>query len=113
MGCLPPKSIRFEEAAFFSRITAHEKVDQSRLNEHSCARKNNRQTDPSYMFSEQIELRGHIIDSLILPKVLDEILTYGGTFTIGEVKIGKQRHDASYACIDVFGPSPPVVDSIV
>src|SRR5713226_2980246 len=65
------------------------------------------------MFSEQIELRGHIIDSLILPKVLDEILTSGGSFTIREIKIGRQRHDASYACIDVFGPSPEVVDDIV
>src|SRR6267142_779511 len=26
------------------------------------------------MFSETIELRGHIIDSLILPKVLDELV---------------------------------------
>src|SRR5689334_20691836 len=65
------------------------------------------------MFSEQIELRGHIIDSLILPKVLDEILTNGGAFTIREIRIGKQRHDASYACIDVFGPSVEVVDDIV
>jgi lysine-ketoglutarate reductase/saccharopine dehydrogenase-like protein (TIGR00300 family) len=65
------------------------------------------------MFSEQIELRGHIIDSLILPKVLDEILTYGGVFTIREIKIGKQRHDPSYACIDVFGPTPESVDDIV
>src|SRR2546427_9152553 len=65
------------------------------------------------MFSEQIELRGHIIDSLILPKVLDEILTHGGRFTIREIKIGKERHDASYARIDVFGPSPEVVDDIV
>jgi lysine-ketoglutarate reductase/saccharopine dehydrogenase-like protein (TIGR00300 family) len=65
------------------------------------------------MFSEQIELRGHIIDSLILPKVLDEVLTNGGSFTIREVRIGKQRHDPSYACIDVFGPSPEVVDAIV
>jgi lysine-ketoglutarate reductase/saccharopine dehydrogenase-like protein (TIGR00300 family) len=65
------------------------------------------------MFSEQIELRGHIIDSLILPKVLDEILTHGGSFTIREVKIGKQRHDPSYACIDVFGPSPETVDEII
>jgi lysine-ketoglutarate reductase/saccharopine dehydrogenase-like protein (TIGR00300 family) len=65
------------------------------------------------MFSEQIELRGHIIDSLILPKVLDEILTGGGSFTIREIKIGRQRHDPSYACIDVFGPSPQVVDDIV
>ncbi len=65
------------------------------------------------MISEQIELRGHIIDSLILPKVLDEILTGGGSFTIREIKIGRQRHDPSYACIDVFGPSPQVVDDIV
>jgi lysine-ketoglutarate reductase/saccharopine dehydrogenase-like protein (TIGR00300 family) len=65
------------------------------------------------MFSEQIELRGHLIDSLILPKVLDEILTNGGTFTIREVKIGKQRNDPSYACVDVFGPSPEAVDGIV
>ncbi|HEV2209824.1 MAG TPA: TIGR00300 family protein [Verrucomicrobiae bacterium] len=65
------------------------------------------------MFSEQIELRGHIIDSLILPKVLDEILTYGGSFNIREIRIGKQRHDASYACIDVFGPTPELVDDIV
>jgi lysine-ketoglutarate reductase/saccharopine dehydrogenase-like protein (TIGR00300 family) len=65
------------------------------------------------MFSEQIELRGHIIDSLILPKVLDEILTSGGSFTIREVKIGKQRTDPSYASIDVFGPSAETVDDIV
>ncbi len=65
------------------------------------------------MFSEQIELRGHIIDSLLLPKVLDEILTCGGSFTIREIEVGKQRNDPSHACIDVFGPSPEVVDDIV
>jgi lysine-ketoglutarate reductase/saccharopine dehydrogenase-like protein (TIGR00300 family) len=65
------------------------------------------------MFSEQVELRGHIIDSLILPKVLDEILTSGGSFTIREVRIGKQRHDPSYARIDVFADSPEGVDAIV
>src|ERR1043165_9118666 len=65
------------------------------------------------MFSQQIELRGHIIDSLILPKVLDEILPRGGQFTIREVRIGQQRTDPSYACIDVFGPTPETVDDIV
>lgn len=65
------------------------------------------------MFSEQIELRGHIIDSLILPKVLDEILTNGGNFTIRQMQVGQQRHDPSFACIDVFGPTPEVVDGIV
>jgi len=65
------------------------------------------------MFSEQIELQGHIIDSLLLAKVLDEILTCGGTFTIREIKIGRRQNDASFACIEVMGQSPEVVDDIV
>ena len=53
-------------------------------------------SDPSLlgMFSETIELRGHIIDSLILPKVLDQVLTHGGNFKIGEIR---SEPDASRA----------------
>ena len=65
------------------------------------------------MFSEQIELRGHIIDSLILPKVLDQILSHGGDFKIQEIRIGQQRTDPSYARVEVSGPSPEVVDDLV
>src|SRR6266436_1782573 len=65
------------------------------------------------MFSEQIELHGHIIDSLILPKVLDEILSHGGEFKILEIRIGQQRTDPSYARVEVSGPSPDVVDDLV
>ena len=57
------------------------------------------------MFSETVELRGHIIDSLILPKVLDEILTRGAEFTIAEIRIGQNRVDQSYARIDVSSAS--------
>ena len=38
------------------------------------------------MVSETVELRGHIIDSLILPKVLDEILAHRGNFKIEEIQ---------------------------
>ena len=55
------------------------------------------------MFSETIELRGHIIDSLILPKVLDQILTHGAHFKIGEITIGQKRADQSFARIEVSG----------
>src|SRR5216117_1974399 len=65
------------------------------------------------MFSEQIELHGHIIDSLILPKVLDEILSHGGDFKILALRIGQQRTDPSYARVEVSGPSPDVVDDLV
>ncbi len=65
------------------------------------------------MLSETIELRGHIIDSLILPKVLDEIITHGGTFKIGEIRIGEARADQSFARIEVTGPSADELDDLI
>ena len=65
------------------------------------------------MFSETIELRGHIIDSLILPKVLDQILTHGANFKIGEIKIGKKRADQSFARIEVSAETTETLDELV
>src|SRR4029077_11939476 len=65
------------------------------------------------MFSETIELRGHIIDSLILPKVLDEILKGGGNFKIAQVKIGQQRADQSFARIEVSAESGDALDNLI
>ncbi len=65
------------------------------------------------MFSETVELRGHIIDSLILPKVLDAILTSGGDFKIGEIKIGQNRVDQSYARVEVSAPSGEALDALL
>ena len=65
------------------------------------------------MFSETVILRGHIIDSLILPKVLDQILTQGGEFKIGEIRIGQNRVDQSYARIEVTAATHEVLDEIV
>jgi hypothetical protein len=39
------------------------------------------------MFSQEIELRGHIIDFLTLPKVLDEILSHAGNFKIRQIPL--------------------------
>ena len=57
------------------------------------------------MVSETIELRGHIIDSLILPKILDQILTRGANFKIIDINIGQNRVDQSFAKIEVTAPS--------
>lgn len=65
------------------------------------------------MFSETIELRGHIIDSLILPKVLDQILTRGANFKIGEIKIGKKRADQSFARIEVSAETSEALDELI
>ncbi|MFL6529900.1 MAG: TIGR00300 family protein [Chthoniobacterales bacterium] len=65
------------------------------------------------MFSETVELRGHIIDSLILPKVLDEILTRGCTFKIEEVRIGQNRVDQSYARVHVSAETAEKLDELI
>jgi hypothetical protein len=65
------------------------------------------------MFSETIELRGHFIDSLTLPKVLDQIVTRGATFNIVEFKIGQKRVDQSFARIEVTAPSRPELDELI
>jgi lysine-ketoglutarate reductase/saccharopine dehydrogenase-like protein (TIGR00300 family) len=66
---------------------------------------------PGYV--EEVELNGHIIDSLLLPKVLDEILTRGGTFVLKEVKIGERQSDASHARIEVRAPTSAVLEEIL
>jgi lysine-ketoglutarate reductase/saccharopine dehydrogenase-like protein (TIGR00300 family) len=65
------------------------------------------------MSSETIELRGHIIDSLILPKVLDQILTRGANFKIKEIKIGKKRADQSFARIEVSAENNEALDELI
>ncbi len=65
------------------------------------------------MFSETIELRGHIIDSLTLPKVLDQIVTRGATFNIIEFKIGQKRVDPSLARIEISAPSRAELDELI
>src|SRR5260370_8982845 len=65
------------------------------------------------MLSENIEVRGHIIDSLILPKVLDQILTHGANFKIDEIKIGKKRADQSFARIEVSAETGEALDELV
>lgn len=57
------------------------------------------------MPSENVTIEGHIIDSLVLPKVLDEIVALGGTYEIVDVRIGPHREDPSRARIKVSAAS--------
>lgn len=65
------------------------------------------------MASETVALQGHIIDSLTLPKVLDEIVDYGGTYEILEITVGQRREDASQARIRVSAQSPETLSTIL
>ncbi len=63
--------------------------------------------------AEEVEVRGHIIDSLLLPKILDRILQMEGTFEIRECRIGARRVDPSYARIAIRAATPAKLDEIL
>lgn len=54
---------------------------------------------------EDVRLSGHIIDSLILPKVLDSITAANGAFRIKQITVGQRQSDISVAEIEVSAPT--------
>ncbi len=62
---------------------------------------------------EEVEIQGHIIDSLLLPKVLDEILTHGGTYVLKTIRIGQRQSDPSYARIEVRADTAAALQDIL
>ena len=59
-----------------------------------------------------VQISGHIIDSLILPKVLDLIISLGAEFEILDIQIGHRRSDRSRARIKVEASSPDLLDRV-
>ena len=55
------------------------------------------------MANETIELSGHIVDSLLLAKVLDTIVEAGVTYDLADVQIGRTNTDTSTARIELEG----------
>ena len=62
---------------------------------------------------EDVELAGHIIDSLLLPKVLDEITGLGGEYQTQHVRIGHNRNDPSYVRLTVTAPTEQCLEKIL
>jgi lysine-ketoglutarate reductase/saccharopine dehydrogenase-like protein (TIGR00300 family) len=70
-------------------------------------------TPARHNFVEEVEIQGHIIDSLLLPKVLDEILTHGGSYVIKDIRIGQRQDDTSYARIEVRAPGAEALRDVL
>jgi lysine-ketoglutarate reductase/saccharopine dehydrogenase-like protein (TIGR00300 family) len=64
-------------------------------------------------FSRVVVLRGHIIDSLTFPKVLDEILGCGAEYETEEIVIGKTQKDPSSARIRVTAIAEETLDKVI
>ena len=64
-------------------------------------------------FTDEVELAGHIIDSLLLPKVLDEIMSQGGRFEILNISVGQRRQDPSACRLLVSADSEQTLEQIL
>ncbi len=56
--------------------------------------------------NESVEITGHLMDSGVLARVLDDVLDYGGDYTIDHLEVGRTHDDESSARITVTHGSP-------
>ena len=64
-------------------------------------------------FSQDIEVGGHLIDSLILTKIFDKIMDLQGEFQVEEIEIGKKKKDQSFARLSITGKDQKHLDEIL
>ncbi|HVE97567.1 MAG TPA: TIGR00300 family protein [Mycobacteriales bacterium] len=55
--------------------------------------------------TETVEISGHLMDSGMLARVLDDVLEYGGDYVIDRFELGRNHDDLSKATIRVGGDS--------
>ena len=60
-----------------------------------------------------VKISGHIIDSLILPKILDLIVNLGAEFEILDIQIGHRRIDRSRARVQVEASSQELLAEVL
>jgi lysine-ketoglutarate reductase/saccharopine dehydrogenase-like protein (TIGR00300 family) len=65
------------------------------------------------MPSETVELKGHIIDTGVLTRVLDTVLSFGGEYKIEEMNVGHAPRDRSFARVTIEAPKPKTLSSIL
>lgn len=65
------------------------------------------------MFRRTIELKGHIVDSKVLPTVFEEVEKLGGEIFIEHSVIGKKKEDYSYLIMEVSAQSQEILNDVL
>lgn len=64
-------------------------------------------------YIEHVEMSGHIVDSLLLPKVLDAILSRAGRYHIETLRLGQRQDDPSFARLEILADTPEQLERIL
>ena len=62
---------------------------------------------------QEIEVKGHLIDSMILTKIFDKVMDLKGDFHVLEFNVGKKKGDPSYARLLVRGRNQQHLDELL
>ncbi len=65
------------------------------------------------ILEQEIEVKGHLVDSSILTRIFDKIMDLKGDFTVEEFSIGKRKQDYSYARLLVKGKNEEHLSNIL
>ena len=60
-------------------------------------------TSTKTKFSREIEVDGHLIDSMILTRIFDKIMDLKGEFEVTDFKIGVKKSDPSHVKLTIIG----------
>jgi lysine-ketoglutarate reductase/saccharopine dehydrogenase-like protein (TIGR00300 family) len=65
------------------------------------------------MPTSTVELSGHIIDSMMLPRIFDAIMDLGGSFRVEEFRVGQSKDEPSYTRIALTHDSDDGLSAII
>jgi lysine-ketoglutarate reductase/saccharopine dehydrogenase-like protein (TIGR00300 family) len=64
-------------------------------------------------FYEDVVVEGHLIDSQIVSKMMDDIIELGGEFEMLSFEVGRTNDDVSRAVLRVIAADQPTLDNVV
>ena len=69
--------------------------------------------DKKINHSQEVEVRGHLIDSMILGRILDTIMDLKGDFQVLEFQVGKKKGEESTSRLVVIGKDRDHLDRLL
>ncbi len=68
---------------------------------------------PASVLTATVELKGHLIDSLTLSKVVDLIQQLGGDYLVNDLRVGNLKKDISFANMTLWAPTEAVMAELL
>jgi lysine-ketoglutarate reductase/saccharopine dehydrogenase-like protein (TIGR00300 family) len=64
-------------------------------------------------YEQTIEIKGHLIDSMILTRIFDKVMDLKGDFNVLEFHVGKKKDELSYARLLISGRNKKHLDQLL